>query len=94
MKGGFKMSRDERDRKKLIIVILSILVVVLLLVLIYFFVVKPSINNFILNKQIEAANIVTANIYTDMINQLQTKGYYQVTLGNQTIILIPPQQTS
>ncbi|MFA5953150.1 MAG: hypothetical protein WC812_01015 [Candidatus Pacearchaeota archaeon] len=77
----------ERDKRNLIIAILAIVVIVLVLVLLYFFVVKPSINNYIITKQIEAQSY----IFADMVNQLQTKGYYQVTLGNSTIVLVPPQ---
>jgi len=92
VKGGFKKNMAmNRDNRLVWIRILVIVIIVLALVMVYFFVVQPGINKFVLNKQIEAANIVTTNIYTDMINQLQTNGYYQVNLGNQTLILVPYQ---
>ena len=86
----------EGKNKNTIVKILVGVIIVLILFIAYFFVVGPQINKVIYQKQVEAANIVTNNIYADMINQLQTNGAYQVKVGNQTLVLVPyiPSQTN
>jgi len=88
--------REMGDRKKqnLTVKILVGVVIVLVLFIAYFFVVNPGINNYVYNKQVEAANIVSDNIYGDMLTQLQNTGAYQLQVGNETLVLIPynPQQ--
>jgi type II secretory pathway component PulM len=79
--------RREKDNRGLVIKILIAVVVVLVLVMLYFFVVQPSVDRYVFNKQIEAQSYV----FADMVNQLQNQGFYQVQLGNQTLVLIPPQ---
>ncbi|OYT36476.1 hypothetical protein B6U91_01165 [Candidatus Pacearchaeota archaeon ex4484_71] len=80
--------RSNKDKKSVAIWILSILVILLVLTMVFFFVVKPKINKYVFNKQIEAQSYV----FADMINQLQNKGFYQVQIGNQTLVLVPPTQ--
>jgi hypothetical protein len=67
----------------------------MILVFAYLFLIRPITNNYILEKQTEA-QIATYNfIMQDMVSQIQQTGYYQVPIGNQTLILIPyqpPQQ--
>jgi len=86
------MRDGERSKQGLIIKILIAIIVLLALVLLYFFVVKPSVDSYVLNKQIEAQQLVFAN----MIAQLQSTGAYQLAIGNQTLVLIPynPQTTA
>ena len=79
--------KTNRDKKNLVITILSIVIVILILAVLYFFVVKPSINKYVFNKQIEAQTYV----FADMVNQLRNKGFYQVQIGNQALVLVPPQ---
>lgn len=86
MKGGHKMRR-ETDKKSMWIKILAAVVIILVLLIIYFFVVQPSVDRYVFNKQIEAQSYV----FADMVNQLQNQGFYQVQLGNQTLVLVPPQ---
>lgn len=77
----------EKDKRGMIIKILAVVVIVLILLMLYFFVVQPSVDKYVFNKQIEAQSYV----FADMVNQLQNQGFYQVQLGNQTLVLIPPQ---
>jgi|GEM_PF-4593060 len=83
------MRDGERNKQGLIIKILVAVVILFALILIYFFVIKPSVDNYVLNKQIEAQQYVFAN----MIAQLQSTGAYQLAVGNQTLVLVPYQPT-
>jgi len=79
------MRDGEHSKQGLIIKILVAIIILLALVLVYFFVIKPSMDNYVLNKQIEAQQYVFAN----MIAQLNSTGAYQLAIGNQTLILVP-----
>jgi hypothetical protein len=79
------MKDGEKSKQGLIIKILIAIILLLALVLIYFFIIKPSVDNYVLNKQIEAQQYIFAN----MIAQLQSTGAYQLAVGNQTLVLVP-----
>ena len=83
--------RREKDSRKTMLWILLTITIILALALIFILAVKPGVQKYVFNKQVEAANIITNNFYTDMITQLQNQGYYQVTIGEQTIVLVPYQ---
>jgi hypothetical protein len=86
------MRDSDLKRYKLTIRILAIVVVVFALVMAYFFLIRPLTNNYIVEKQTEA-QIATYNfIVNDMIAQLQQNGYYQLPIGNETLILVPWQE--
>ena len=75
----------KTDSKKMVGILVAV-IVSLFLVLLFFFVVRPSMNNFVMNKQIEGVNFA----YADVVNQVQTQGYFALPLGeNQTLILVP-----
>ncbi len=84
------MRDGEKSKQGLVIKILVAIIILLALVLVYFFVIKPSMDNYVLNKQIEAQQYIFAN----MIAQLNSTGAYQLAIGNQTLVLVPytPQQ--
>ena len=80
-----------KDKKARVMAILVGVIVILVLVLLYFFVVRPSMDNFVLNKQIEGVNFA----YADVVNQIQSQGYFALPLGqneageDQTLVLVP-----
>ena len=80
-----------KDKKARIMAILIGVIVLLVLVLLYFFVAAPSMNNLILNKQIEGVNFA----YADVVSQIQNQGYFALPLGqneageDQTLVLVP-----
>ena len=80
-----------KDKKARVMAILIGVIVLLVLVLLYFFVVSPSMNNFIINKQIEGVNFA----YADVVSQIQSQGYFALPLGkneageDQTLVLVP-----
>ena len=83
--------KDTNQKAKLTILILSVLVLAMGIVLLYMFVIRPGIDNYSYEKQLEGANIV----FQDIINEIQNKGYYAIPIGNnQTLLLIAynPQQ--
>jgi len=47
--------------------------------------VQPQFNKYAYNKQVEGANFV----YLDIINKVQSQGYYSIPVGNQTLVLVP-----
>lgn len=79
---------NEKKSQKVIIALVAI-IVILLLVLIYAFLLKPQFNGYVIQKQIDAQNLVLNALLT----QLQQKGYVQISdpQGN-SIILAPVQQ--
>ena len=81
------MRRNERDSRPWIIRLLIIIVVLLVLFVIFMFIVRPGINKYVIIKQVEAQNYV----FADMLVQLQNTGYYQLQMGNQTLVLVPYQ---
>jgi len=68
-------------------------IVLLVLIMGYFFIVKPMINNSAENNKVIGFNLAI----TGILQQLQQQGYVQLTIGNQTLILVPyqpPQNTT
>jgi Tfp pilus assembly protein PilE len=78
-------------RTGLVIVILLVVILVLVGVMIFSFFVRPSYTGYVVDKQIEAQNILLANI----VMQVQQNGFVQIPVGNQTLYLVPfnPQGT-
>jgi len=76
----------KTNRTKLIIVVLIIVILILLSVILYSFVLKPWINGYVINKQIQAKD-ATLNA---ILYQIQQQGYTQIadSEGN-TITLVP-----
>ena len=74
------------DQKSVRLVrILFVLVVILALALAYVTLIKPSANAYVVNKQIEAQQILISEI----VNQVQTSGYVQIPIGsNQSLVLV------
>lgn len=79
------MKYDNPKKAKRTIIILSSLVILLSLAVVFFFVIQPQINKFAYNKQLEGINIV----YMDILEKIQTNGYYSIQFDNQTLILVP-----
>ena len=66
--------------------VLSVLVMVLVLVLLYVLVFVPTFNNYVIDKQFEAQNILVAN----MVSLIQSEGYVQIPLSeNESLVLVP-----
>ena len=82
------MNENKKSKKKIIILLTSV-VIILALVLLFLFVVKPSLEDYIQKKQIEAKDIVLNLI----LLQIQEQGYVQIsdTTGN-SLILVPLTQ--
>ncbi|MEK6881153.1 MAG: hypothetical protein AABY22_16150 [Nanoarchaeota archaeon] len=73
---------------KRIIQILVVVIVVLALIIGYFFIVKPMINKSATDNQVIGFNLAIQGI----LQQLQQQGFVRMTIGNQTLILVPYQQ--
>ncbi|MEK6760622.1 MAG: hypothetical protein AABX93_01730 [Nanoarchaeota archaeon] len=74
-----------------ITIVLAILVVILLAVVIYAFAIKPAMNGYVINAQ----NTGIQYAINAILLQIQEKGYAEIPVGNQTLILVPyqnPQQ--
>ena len=80
------MREEERRNPYRTLFILTVLVLlVLVVIMIYIFTIKPSIQGYIVKKQIEASDFIVGTI----LNQVQQQGYVQLTYLNQTITLVP-----
>jgi ABC-type dipeptide/oligopeptide/nickel transport system permease subunit len=83
--------RDDNKKQRRLVTILIAVIVVLLLVMAYFFLIKPGINKFAYNKQVEGMNYAYANL----ISQIQQNNYFALPLGtdeqgqNKTLVLVP-----
>ncbi len=81
------------DRTNVLITILVLVIVILAGVLIFTFMIRPAFNGYVLDKQVEAQNILLANI----VAQATQNGFVQIPIdGNQTLFLAPfnPQQAA
>jgi len=79
-----RMNQNRSDKSKLTVKILAGVVVVLVLFIAFFFVVQPQMNKYVAEKQIEGAQLF---IYQSMVPQIQSTGFAQVPVGNETILL-------
>ena len=77
----------SQKRTNLIIGVLAVLVVVLLAVVVYAFVLKPAVNGYVVNAQ----NTGIQYAINAILLQIQQKGYAEIPVGNQTLILVPYQ---
>lgn len=66
-------------------ILMGLTIIVLLGILGYSFVISPSIDKYILGKQIEAQEII---IYT-IVEQIQQTGYIQIPVGEDVLTLVP-----
>jgi len=76
------------DRKFAIAVLI---ILILACALAYVSVIKPTVQGYVVNKQLEAQGIVVNAI----INQVNTQGYVQLFNGNDSIVLVkyaPPAE--
>ncbi|MEK6895185.1 MAG: hypothetical protein AABX48_01565 [Nanoarchaeota archaeon] len=71
-----------------VVFILVLVILVLVAVVAYIFLIAPSINGYIVNKQIEAQQILVSTI----IQQIQAQGYVQIPVSsNESLVLVPYQ---
>lgn len=82
--------------KKMTIRILAVVIVILVLALVYVLAIRPAVSGFVVNKQVDAYTQGQTDFLNAMLVQLQQNGYTQITVGNQSIVLVPynpsPQQ--
>ena len=77
--------REERNPYRTLFIFTLIVALVLILVVVYIFLIKPTIQGYVVNKQVEATDFIIGTI----LNQVQQQGFVQLTYGNQTMVLIP-----
>ena len=77
----------NQKRINLTVTILAVLVVVLLGIIAYAFLIKPSINGYVVNAQ----NVGIQYTINAILLQIQEKGYVEIPVGNETLILVPYQ---
>jgi len=79
------------ENKKVIYILIAV-IVVMIIILSYFVIIKPGLENSAQNHRVEGYNVAINSILT----QLQQQGYVQLTIGNQTLFLVPynPQNTT
>ena len=62
------------------------MIIVLLGIIAYTFVVQPAISGYVIDKQLEARDIVLGN----MLAQIQQQGYVQITDAQGNVITLAP----
>lgn len=76
------------NRTGVLITVLVLVIVVLAGVVLFSLWVKPTIDGYVVEKQVDAQALV----YQDIVNQVQQNGFFQMRVGNQTLILVQAQQ--
>ena len=86
----------ENRKTKWIIGILILLVLILGMIVVYTYVAKPVITGYVTKTYNQGASQGANDVLSVLINQIQTQGYVQIPVGNQTLVLIPyiPPQLS
>ena len=80
-----------RDKTSLVILVLIIVIVCLVGVLGYSFLVKPGFDNYVFEKQMETYNQGVSDTIMFMVDEINQRGYTQISIGNQTLALAPVQ---
>ena len=75
---------DNKNYKAWFMVTFSILIVIVL-IMAYMFFIKPTWQGYVVNKQLEAKDLTLLAL----ISQIQQQGYAQITIGNQSLYLVP-----
>ena len=73
------------NRTGVLITVLVLVIVVLAGVVLFSLWVKPTIDGYVVEKQVDAQALV----YQDIVNQVQQNGFFQMRVGNQTLLLAP-----
>ena len=82
------------NRMALLIGFLVLVIVILVTVVVFSFWIKPTFDGYVVQKQVDAQNIVLANFIQNIVAQLDQNGFVQIPVGNQTLFLarFNPQQ--
>lgn len=75
-------------KNKTTIIVMGIIITALLGIVLYSFVLIPTLQDYILNKQVDAQNQIIAVI----VNEVITNGYIQIPVGDEVLILVPYQE--
>jgi len=84
---------DEK-RKELVIKILALAVLILTGIIVYGFSVKPAFDRYVFEKNVEAYKQGVSDTANYLINEINQKGYAEISIENQTTILVPYQNPS
>jgi hypothetical protein len=79
------MYEEKADRSKWVVRGLVIAVLILLILVVYAFIIAPSINAYVVQKQLEVKDYVL----NTMLSQIEKQGYTEIINGNESIILVP-----
>jgi CHASE3 domain sensor protein len=83
-----KMAQNGRANR--VIVMLIVIILILVGILAYTFAIKPTIDGYVVKKQLEAQSATANQIINNMLTQLQTRGYVVITDANgQSLVLAP-----
>lgn len=74
-----------------IVIILFLIIILLLGIILYLIVVKPTINNYVADKQVEAYNRGIEDAVALIIRDIEQRGFTQLSVGNKTIFLVPAE---
>ena len=77
--------REERNPYRTLFIFTLLVLLVLVVIAVYIFAIKPTIQGYVVKKQIEASDFIIGTI----LNQVQQQGYVQLSYLNQSVILVP-----
>lgn len=74
----------EKNPYRTLFILTFLVLLVLVIVVVYAFLIKPTIQGYVVNKQIEASDIIIGTI----VSQIQQQGYVQLSYKNESMVLI------
>ncbi len=82
------MRNSCKGNSNKLIAFMAVIIIVLAAVLVYSFALKPVFNGYVIDKQLEAQDIVLNAI----MSQLQQNGYVQIPVGDEEVLTLVPYQ--
>mgnify|MGYP001558350702 CR=1 FL=1 len=79
------MIREERNPYRTLFILTLLILLVLIVIVVYAFAIKPTIQGYVINKQVEASDFIVGTIF----NQVKQQGFVQLTYMNESVILVP-----
>lgn len=75
-------------RQGKLIAIMAVIILLLVGVILYSFAVRPMISGYVVNKQVQAQNLVVSAL----VKQIQETGYVQIPVGEDQVLTLVPYQ--
>ena len=79
------MIREERNPYRTLFILTLLILLILVAIVAYVFLIKPTVQGYVVNKQVEASDFIVGTIF----NQVKQQGFVQLTYNNESLVLVP-----